>query len=103
VPGLNSRAWNAQGDVHDPATWSAPRRIAQSNGFALPDGPRGLWLVYADFNHGGRNPVLARKRAGEKFCRGHRVPHRSASVRCCAGSDAPTRMSCDRLGGSARG
>ena len=74
LPGLRSRAWNGQGDIHDPATWSAPRRIADSNDYALATGPRGLWLLYGDFNHGGANPVIARKWAGEKFGRAHRVP-----------------------------
>jgi hypothetical protein len=74
VPGLRSRTWNAQGDVHDPATWSAPRLVGYSSYYALATGPRGLWLLYADSDHSGGDPVIARKWAGEKFGRAHRVP-----------------------------
>jgi hypothetical protein len=74
LPGIKVRAWSGQGDIHDPLTWSAASRIAYSNDFALANGPRGLWLVYADFNRGGSNPVIARKFSGQRFGRAHRIP-----------------------------
>jgi hypothetical protein len=73
-PGIAVSSWSGQGDVHDPATWVGPFKIAESNDFALASGPRGLWLGYADFNHGGDNPIIARKFNGQRFGKAHRVP-----------------------------
>jgi hypothetical protein len=66
-PGIAVSSWTGQGDMHDPATWAGPFKIGASNDFALGSGPRGLWLAYADFNHGGDNPIIARKFSGQRF------------------------------------
>lgn len=73
-PGIAVSSWSGQGDVHDAATWTGPFKIAESNDFTLANGPRGLWLAYADFNHGGDNPIIARKFNGQRFGKAHRVP-----------------------------
>jgi hypothetical protein len=73
-PGIAVSSWTGQGDMHDPATWAGPFKIGASNDFALGSGPRGLWLAYADFNHGGDNPIIARKFSGQRFGKAHRVP-----------------------------
>ena len=67
-------SWTGAGRLHDPATWGGPFKIAESNDFALAGGPRGLWLAYADFNHGGNNPMIARKFGGKRFGKAHRIP-----------------------------
>ena len=72
--GIGVSSWSGQGDVHDPLSWTGPFKIAESNDFMLANGPRGLWLAYADFNNGGRNPVIARKFDGRRFGKAHRVP-----------------------------
>jgi hypothetical protein len=73
-PGIAVSSWTGQGDPYDVATWAGPFKIGESNEFALGSGPRGLWLAYADFNHGGRNPIIARKFGGQRFGKAHRVP-----------------------------
>jgi hypothetical protein len=73
-PGIAVSSWTGQGDLYNPATWAGPFKIAESNEFALAGGPRGLWLAYADFNHGGNNPIIARKFGGKRFGKAHRVP-----------------------------
>jgi hypothetical protein len=73
-PGIAVSSWTGQGDAYDPATWAGPFKIAESNDFALASGPRGLWLAYADFNHGGDNPIIVRKFGGQRFGKAHRVP-----------------------------
>jgi hypothetical protein len=73
-PGIAVSSWTGQGNPYDAATWAGPFKIGASNDFALGSGPRGLWLVYADFNHGGKNPIIARKFSGQRFGKAHRVP-----------------------------
>jgi hypothetical protein len=73
-PGIAVSSWSGQGNIHDAATWTGPFKIAESNEYALASGPRGLWLLYADFNHGGDNPMIARKFNGQRFGKAHRVP-----------------------------
>ena len=73
-PGIAVSSWSGQGDVHDPAMWRGPFKIAESNDFALASGRRGLWLAYADFAHGGDEPLIVRKFSGQRFGRAHRIP-----------------------------
>jgi hypothetical protein len=73
-PGIAVSSWTGQGNPYDPATWAGPFKIGAANEFALAGGPRGLWLAYADFNHGGNTPIIARKFSGQRFGKAHRVP-----------------------------
>ena len=74
-PGIAVSSWSGQGDVQDPATWRGPVRIASSNDFALAGGPRGVWLLYADFGRGLENRMIARSFDGRRaFGRAHRIP-----------------------------
>ena len=64
--------WSGQGDVHDPAMWTPPRRLGKSVYYAMASGPRGLFL--AQQVGAFRERVVVRKFNGNSFGRSRRVP-----------------------------
>jgi hypothetical protein len=61
VPHIAVSSWSGQGDIHDPATWIGPYKIADSNYFDLASGPRGLWLAYQTPARYGYGRIYARR------------------------------------------
>jgi hypothetical protein len=61
LPHIAVSSWSGQGDIHDPATWIGPFKIADSNFFDLAGGRRGLWLAYQTPTHTGDDRIYARR------------------------------------------
>jgi hypothetical protein len=74
--GMAVASWSGQGDIHDPATWFGPFKIARPYGFDLAGGPRGLWLVYAVITSTADYKIYARRFnvATHRFGPRHRIP-----------------------------
>lgn len=84
-PGIAVSSWTGRGDVHDPATWAGPFRIAKSNYFALAGGPRGVFLAHE--RPGARDSVVVRKLAGQRFGRGRTVSASRTGISTIIGMD----------------
>jgi hypothetical protein len=61
VPQIAVSSWSGQGDIHDPASWLGPFKIALSNFFDLAGGPRGLWLAYQKSTRTADDRIYARR------------------------------------------
>jgi hypothetical protein len=74
--GMAVSSWSGLGDIHDPATWLGPYKIARPYGFDLASGPRGLWLVYAVITSSADYKIYARRfnAATHRFGPRHRIP-----------------------------
>jgi hypothetical protein len=73
VPGIAVSSWTGQGDIHDPATWAGPFKIAHADYFGLAGGKRGLWLAH-NSPVGAEDRIVARKFNGRRFGKAHRIP-----------------------------
>jgi hypothetical protein len=73
-PGIGVSSWTGAGDVHDPATWAGPFKVAESNAFAMARGRRGLFLAH-ERAAGADDRMVVRRFGRRRFGPARRVPH----------------------------